>query len=205
MSESRTRSRASARRQRLGDSPATDVEAYQVAVSTRIWVLLGLLGILLVIAAGGWLWAQNRLADAQTALREAQESVAKTELLLENALADKDHLIKELAAQGAIIAQSSRGEEKARVELEAAASEAQQAGQQVGALKAEIGRLKKRLTELRREGGDASRLRAELETLTAANQELRARLESALSEIERLTAAQPYSAPAVQPQATPAQ
>ena len=188
MSSSKTTADAS-----TGAKPdAASDEAYRAKVSFRIWTVLAAMAGLLLLAGGGLLQARSELGEVRAALQQAEARAEDAELTAENALADKQQVIKELAAQGDRIAQSSVGEEKARTALAAVTERAEKAEKRAKALAAEVKTLKGRLAKAR--GADA--LRGEVASLKAELGDARAQLVSMQLELDRLRAqAQPYPAP----------
>lgn len=166
-----------------------------MAVSARIWIVLAVLAGLLVAAGTGLVISRGKLAKARDALGQAQTKMRETDLMLKNALADKELVIKELSAQGSLIAQTSRGEEKARSALAALSSDAQSAEKRIAALNSEVKTLKARLAKARKAAGAARRLKEDITALTLELEQTRGALDKTRSELDRLKAAtEPYRA-----------
>lgn len=181
-------SRQSSGRQRAGNiAGGADTDVRVVGVSRRIWVLFGVLVLLASGVAFAFFRSQGALDSTSTALRQARNELAELRISLkhaneatENAMADKELLVKELAAQGEKLAEISLGEEQAKTEAERASSGVKSARQQVKALSS-------RLEQAQR---DVTALQAELEVT-------RTELRQALEEIVRLKReAAPYTDPA---------
>jgi len=170
-------------------------EVSRVALSKRIWAVLGGLTILLIITSAGMFMARGELESVRSALRQAETRVNEAELRLKDALVDKQQVIREITAQGNRIAESTLGEEKARSALSALSSDAKAAEKRVGDLKARLAKSQKQLRALRKENAALSTVKAELAVLTDELDETRARLEQTGAEMERFRAlAEPYSA-----------
>ncbi len=172
-------------------------DAYRASLSKRVWAGLAVLTGLLIFAGVGLIQARGELASAMTALRQTQAKAGETEVLLKSALADKQDIMKELAVQGTLIAQSSRDEEKARSELAALSSGAETADKRAVALAAEVADLKARVAQAAKAKAVAEsalgKIRSEVTTLRAALAGTRVRLENSQAEVNRLRAkAEPY-------------
>lgn len=160
---------------------ATQPDTRVVGVSRRIWIALAALIFVIGFTGFGMMRANNELDEARAALREARSQAKENSLALkhalaekEQALADKQHLVKELAAQGNRLAEFSRGEEKAKSKLELSA---EQADRQLADLKARLAQAERNVT-----------------ALTAELEMARDEMENARAEMERLRAAlEPYS------------
>lgn len=175
-------------------------EVSRVAVSKRIWAVLGILTILLIITGAGMFMAWGELESFRSALRQAETRVNEAELRLKDALDDKQQVIREISAQGNRIAESALGEEKARSALTAVSSDAKAAEKRLGALKARLAKSQRQLRALRKENAALSTVKAELAVLTGELDETRAMLEQTQAEMERYRAlAEPYGA---RPQST---
>lgn len=162
-------------------------EAYRAKISLRVWIALAALVGLLLVTAGGLLQARSQLGQVRAALLQAETRAEDAELTAKNALADKQQVIKELAAQGHRIAESSLGEEKARSALADATERAEAAEKRAEALAGEVKSLKARLAT----GGGGDALRGEVAALKAELGDARAQLVSMQLELDRLRA-QPY-------------
>jgi len=170
-------------------------EVSRVALSKRIWAVLGGLTFLLIITGAGMFMAWGELESLRSALRQAETRVNEAELRLKDALVDKQQVIREISAQGNRIAESALGEEKARTALSAVSSDAKAAEKRLGALKARLAKSQKQIRALRKENAALSTVKAELAVLTGELDETRARLEQTRAEMERFRAlAEPYSA-----------
>ncbi len=158
-------------------------EVRVVGISRRIWVLLIILTLLFAAAAFAYVRTQGALDTTRTALERALEKTRESEIALrhaieakEQAIADKEQLVKELSAQGDKLAEFSRGEEKAK-------SEAAQAFSGAEAAKKRIAGLKARLTAAE----------AEITALTAELAVMRTALEKANADVELWRSrAEPY-------------
>lgn len=190
----------SRRRKSAGISAAAEpdqanVEHYRVAVSARIWIVLAVLAGLLVASGTGLFISRAKLAKARANLAQAQLKIRESDLMLKNALADKELVMKELASQGSIIAQSSRGEEQARAKLAAISSDAESAEKRIAALTAEVKALKARLAKTRKAAGSVRQLKEDVTALTLELEQTRGALEQTRSELDRLRATtEPYRA-----------
>lgn len=167
-------------------SGGADTDLRVVGVSRRIWALFGVLVLLACGVAFAFFRAQGALDSSRDALKQARDELAELRVTLkhaneakENAMADKELLVKELSAQGDKLAEFSRGEEQAKTEAERASSGVKSAKQQVKTLTA-------RLEQAQR---DVTALQAELEVT-------RTELRQALDQIARLKReAAPYTDP----------
>ncbi|MHA1164901.1 MAG: hypothetical protein ACTSP0_04875 [Alphaproteobacteria bacterium] len=180
-------------------------EVSQAALSKRIWVILTVLAGLLIYTGIGMITAQGQLDGVTSALQRAETRAKETGLKLidaladkEQALADKQEILREISAQGQRIAESTQGEEKARAALAAVSSGAETAEKNIAARDREIADLKARLarsrTALRKADGARSKLMAEVAALKAELRFARTTQENTLAELERLrAAAEPYS------------
>ena len=177
----------------------------QAALSKRIWVLLIVMAGLLIYASYGMITARGQLEGVTSALQKSQTRAKENELKLrdalagkEQALADKQEILKEISAQGQRIAQSTQGEEKARAALAAVSTGAETAEKNIAARDREIADLKARLKRtrnaMRKIEGSLIKLKTEIATLKTELKFARTTQESALAELERLrVAAEPYS------------
>lgn len=173
------------------------VDVYQTAVSKRIWVGFAILAGLLVVTALGMIQARSELANVREEQRRAESKADEAAALLKSAQADKQAIMNELATQGALIAQSSRDEEKARSEIDDWASKVEVEKKRSAKLAAEVKTLKGRLAKASKAKGGADQAVAKAKKETAAVREelnhTRARLQDAVAEMERLrTIAEPY-------------
>lgn len=182
-------------------------EVYQASVSKRIWVALAVLGGLLVLTGVGMIQARSELASVRAGLRQAEARADESAALLKSAQADKEAIMDELATQGTLIAQSSRGEEKARSELDALASSVEAEKKRSAKLAAEVKKLKKRLVKAKGGANQAlAKARAEAAALQEDLNHTRSRLQDAVAEMERLRAiAEPYRTTTPQSIEQPAQ
>lgn len=183
-------------------------DSYRVSVSMRVWLALGVLVALLIYTSISMFLARSELNEAKASLAAAEAKVKENDLMLKNALADKEQVMKELAVQGSLIAQSSRGEEKARSELATLTESAEEAQQRAAALAKQVKSLKAQLATARKRNAAVAGIREDSENMKTAIADLRARLQSALTEIERLRPlAEPYgqTSPPVAPLPLPAE
>jgi len=176
-------------------------EDTRAALSKRIWVILSVLTGLLIYTGIGMVTARGQLDDVTSALQQAEARAKETGLKLTDALADKDQaladkqeILKEISAQGQRIAASSQAEEKARAALATASFGAQTAEKNIAARDREIADLKTRLSQARTASRKAASLKAEVKTLKEALREARSVQDNTMAEVERLRAvAEPYS------------
>lgn len=196
MSSGRDRHRNSARqgleqherKETLASGTGADVQV--IGVSRRIWALLTVLALVACGVAFAFFRAQGALDAARTALSQAQAEIAELRLSLkhatdarEDAMADKELLVKELAAQGEKLAEFSRGEEQAKSQAERASSGVQSAREEINTLKSRLEQAQQNIT-----------------ALTAELEITRTELQGALEEIARL---QREAAPYTDPNQTP--
>lgn len=156
---------------RQGAGPMLEPEVRVVGISRRIWAILAIMGLLAVAFAFAYFRTQGALDSARAALKEAQEKVKVTEIALdlandakEQAIADREQLVKELAAQGDKLAEFSRGEEQAKSEAVQASSGVEAAQRRIASLRSKLKAAEKANTALKAE---LEVLRAELEQARA--------------------------------------
>jgi predicted RNase H-like nuclease (RuvC/YqgF family) len=144
-------------------------------------VLLTFTGVTLIMT-------RSEVGDVKAALQRAESQVKETDLRLQDALNDKQQVIKELGAQGNRLAEFSRDEEKARSALTAVSTGAE-------ATQKSLAKLRAQLRALRKENAELRTLKAEMVLLTGELDETRLRLEQAEAKLQQLrAAAEPYSA-----------
>jgi len=177
----------------------------QAVLSKRIWAILIVMTGLLVFTGISMITAKGRLEGITSALQRAQTKAKDSEMKLidaladkEQAMADKQEILREVSAQGQRIAESTQGEEKARAALAAVSTGAQTAEKNIAARDREIADLKQRLirtrNKLRKSEGALNNLRTEIATVKTELRFLRTTQESAMAELKRLKAeAEPYS------------
>lgn len=169
-------------------------EVSRVAISTRIWAAFGVLTLLLVVTGVGLFMTRGELAGVSSALRQAESRAKESAMRLNDALEDKQQVIKELSAQGNRLAEFSRGEEKAISALTAVSTGAEATQKRLGELKARLAKSQRQVRALRRENAALGTVKAELVVLTGELEETRARLEQTRAEMERYRAlAEPYN------------
>lgn len=162
-----------------------------IGVSKRIWAAFAVLVVALVVTSFFLLRGQGEVAALREALREARSEAKEKSLALEHALADKKDLMKELSTQTERLAEYSRGEEKARSQLEQVSTGAEKAEKQIEKLRARLAKTEKALASEREE---RKRLEEEVLALQTALDGTRAELETAKAELERLrTTTTPYA------------
>src|SRR5680860_814963 len=118
-----------------GHRPGTDggamigPEVRVIGVSRRIWIILGVMALLVVGLALAYFRAQGALDTTSETLKTAIESAKMAEIALkheteakEQAIADREQLVKELSAQGDRLAEFSRGEEQAKTKANQAST-----------------------------------------------------------------------------------
>lgn len=175
-------------------------EVSRVALSKRIWAVLGVLTLLLIITGTGLFLARGELADVRWALLQAESRAKDSKLRLKDALNDKQLVIKELSAQGNRLAEFSRGEEKAKSALASISTSAETSEKRLANLKARLAKAQRQLRAERQKNAALSTIKAEAVLLTRELDETRATLEQTRVEMERFRAlAEPYS---VRPQST---
>lgn len=156
----------------------------RVAISTRVWAVLGILTILLVATGVGLIKVRGKNRDLRSALQQAQFKVEEAEVQIENALADKNLMIKELSAQGDRLTEFSLSEEQARSELTSVTTGVETSEKRLAELKSRLAKSQRRLRALRRKNA----------VLTRILNETRARQKKTQTEMERYRAlAEPYN------------
>lgn len=180
-------------------------ENSRAALSKRIWAILIVMIGLLIFTGISMITAKSQLEGITSALQHAQTKAKDSELKLmdaladkEQAMADKQEILREISAQGQRIAESTQGEEKAKAALAVVSSGAQTAEKNIAVRDREIADLKGRLTrthnKLRKAEGALNNLRTEIATVKTELRFMRTTQESAVAELERLKAeAEPYS------------
>lgn len=168
-----------------GGASGAEVAEYRVSVSRRVWVGFAFLAALVLLACAGMVLARGELAGVREALKRAEARAAEADRKLREALADKQHLMSELAVQGSLAEKSMQGEERR------AAAE-----KRAAALTAEVKELKGQLERARKGEGDADKLRTELEAVKSELGVTLVKLAEAQAELQRLRASrEPYSQP----------
>jgi len=156
----------------------------RVAISTRVWAVLGILTILLVATGVGLIKARGKIKNLKSALQLAQFRVEETDVQIKNALADKNLMIKELSAQGDRLTEFSLSEEQARSELTSVTTGVETSEMRLTDLKSRLAKSQRRLRALRRKNA----------VLTRVLNETRARQKKTQTEMERYRAlAEPYN------------
>lgn len=181
-----------------GRGQAMDAES-RVSVSLRIWAALAILTALLIYTGIGMFQARGELEKTNAALRQAEGKAKEIDLVLkhtldqkEQALADKQLLMKELSAQGNRLAEFSQGEEKAKSALAVAFTSMEAADKRIAALTREVADLKKSLAAARK---GRSKLKAEVSVLKTDLGAMRTELENTQTELQQSrAAAEPYRA-----------
>lgn len=175
-------------------------EVSRVALSKRIWAVLGVLTLLLIITGTGLFLARGELADVRWALLQAESRAKESELRLKDARDDKQQVFKELSAQGNRLAEFSRSEEKAKSALASISTSTETSEKRLADLKARLAKAQRQLRAERQKNDALSTIKAEAVLLTRELDETRATLEQTRMDMERFRAlAEPYS---VRPQST---
>ena len=159
-------------------------EVSRVAISTRVWAVLGILTILLVSTGVGLIKARGKIKDLRSALQQAQFKAEEAEVQIKNALADKNLMIKELSAQGNRLTEFSLSEEQARSELTSVSTGVETSEKRLADLKSRLAKSQRRLRALRRKNAALARVL----------NETRAKQKKTQTEMERYRAlAEPYN------------
>lgn len=135
--------------------PMIEPEVRVVGVSRRIWVVLAVMALLVVALAFAYFRAQGALDRARLALNQSLEQSKLVEISLkletqakEQAIADREQLVKELSAQGDKLAEFSRGEEQAKSKAVQASTGVQAAEKRISTLKSKLKSAEKEITVL---------------------------------------------------------
>lgn len=158
-----------------GNRTGREVEVYRVSVSRRVWVAFAILSVIVLLASIGMVMARGELSGVKVALQRAEARAAEADRKLQDALADKQTLMSELAVQGTLAEKSVQGEEKR------AAAEKRSA-----ALAAEVKELKGQLAQVRKGEGASDKLRTELEAVKAELGVTLVKLAEAQAELQRM-------------------
>jgi len=177
-----------------GDGSVTAREVRVVGISRRIWAILAIMSLLVVGLAFAYFRAQGALDTSRTTLNQAIEQAKLVEIALkheteakEQAIADREQLVKELSSQGDKLAEFSRGEEQAKTQAEQASTGVEAAEKRIMTLR----------VKLKAAGKEITALTSELEVM-------RGELDRARADVEIWRSkAEPYG-PAGQPAAPPA-
>ena len=152
-------------------------EVPRVAISVRVWAVLGILTILLVGTGVGLIKDRGKIKDLKSALQQTQFRVEEADVRIKNALADKNLMIKELSAQGDRLTEFSLSEEQARSELTSVSTGVETSEKR-------LAKSQRRLRALRRKNA----------VLTRVLNETRAKQKKTQTEMERYRAlAEPYN------------
>lgn len=167
-----------------GGAKGHEVAEYRVSVSKRVWVAFGILAVLVLAATVGMVLARGELSGVRDALRKAETRAGEAERKLQDALADKQVMMRELAVQGTLVEKSGQSEEKRAAAEKRAAS-----------LVSEVETLKAQLAKAKKSEGDSDKLRTELEAVKSELGVTLVKLAEAQAELQRLrsTSTQPYS------------
>lgn len=164
-----------------GEGLMVEPEVRVVGVSRRIWSILVVLLLLVVGLAFVYFRAHTELDRSRIALDQALEQAKLAEIALkhetdakEQAIADREQLVKELSAQGDKLVEFSRGEEQAKSQAVQASTGVQAAEKRISTLKAKLKSAEKQITGLTAE---LEVLRTELDQARADVEIWRARAE----------------------------
>lgn len=182
--------------------PGQDVDSGTrvIGVSRRIWIAFVVLIALLGYTGVSMFMARSELRELRSYARVTKLKLEHVRAEKDQALADKQQIIKELSEQGNRLAEFSRGEEQAKSALAAASSGAEEAEKLLSDLKARLTKAEKLARSASGAQAELKKLKEEVLALQTALDGTRAELEATQAELEKArAAAEPYSSNAQQP------